>query len=49
MSDVERYWEAVGKRWGKPIPAFKDLHPQHQMQVIQSINILLHTLDEVSR
>lgn len=48
MSDVERYWEALSSQWGSPLPAFKDLQPQQQWQVMQSVNLLLMTLHEVS-
>jgi hypothetical protein len=47
MSDVEKYWDALRAKWPRPVPAFKDLHPMHQQQVIMSINLLLEVLDNV--
>lgn len=45
MSDVEKYWDALRAKWSRPVPAFKDLHPMHQQQVVMSINLLLEVLD----
>ncbi len=44
MSEVEKYWDAVRAKWPTPQPAWKDLHPMQQQQVIMSINMLLEVL-----
>jgi len=44
MSDVERYWNAIRAKWPNPTPEWKDLDPQRQMMIMQSINLLLQVL-----
>lgn len=46
MSDVERFWNAIIKKWPHPVPEFNRLHPMQQMTVIQAINMILGVLDE---
>lgn len=48
MSDVEKYWAAISAKWGINI-TWHQLNPMQQMQVMQSINLLLGVLHEVSQ
>lgn len=43
MSEVEQYWKAIAKKFGDN-REFTDLHPNEQMMIIQSINMLLQVL-----
>lgn len=45
MSDVERYWEAMRKKWSHPLPSYHQLDPIEQAMLIQSINTLLQVLN----
>ena len=45
MSDVERYWEAIRKKWSHPLPSYQQLDPMEQMMLVQSVNILLQILN----
>jgi hypothetical protein len=45
MSDVERYWEAIRKKWPTPTPSYRELDPMEQMMLVQSINIVLQILN----
>ena len=44
MSDVEKYWEAVRIKFGST-RKWSELHPQEQMLVLQSVNMLLQVLN----
>ena len=44
MSDVEKYWQAIATKFGDS-RSWGDLHPQEQMMIIQSINMVLAVLD----
>ncbi len=37
MNDVERYWEAIRKKWPTPTPSYHELDPMEQMMLVQSI------------
>lgn len=43
MSDIEIYWQRIAKACGDN-RSWNDLHPQEQMFVIQSVNMLLQVL-----
>lgn len=43
--DVINYWNAIAKKAGDP-RAWEQLQPQHQMMIVQSINMLLQVLNE---
>lgn len=43
MSDIEIYWQRIAKACGDN-RLWNDLHPQEQMFVIQSVNMLLQVL-----
>lgn len=45
MSDVEKYWEAIRKKWPTPTPSYHQLDPMEQMMLVQSINIVLQILN----
>lgn len=47
-SEVEIYWEQVAKHFGIEVE-FKELHPMLQMQVIESINLLLGVLNQIKK
>lgn len=49
MSDVERYWEAIRKKWPSPTPSYQQLDPMEQHMLIQSINIVLQLLHNNGR
>ncbi len=44
MSDVEVYYNRIAEKVGSQ-RRFKDLNPVEQVQVIQSINLLLQVLN----
>lgn len=46
MSDVEKFWEALRAKWPEPTPAFNEMHPMHQQQVVYGINLILGVLHE---
>jgi hypothetical protein len=43
MSDVERFWSAVAKKFGDK-RSWNQLNPMEQMQVIQGINMILQVV-----
>jgi hypothetical protein len=43
MSDIEIYWQRIAKAWGDN-RSWNQLHPQEQIFVIQSVNMLLQVL-----
>ena len=43
--DVIAYWNAIAAKVGDT-RKWEDLHPQHQIAVVQSINMLLQVLHE---
>jgi len=45
MSEVEKYCEAIRKKWPTPTPSYHHLDPMEQMMLVQSINILLQILN----
>jgi hypothetical protein len=45
MTDVEKFWEAIRKKWPTPQPSFKELGAMEQMMLVQSINIVLQILN----
>lgn len=47
-NDVVDYWNAIRNKWPHKLPEFQELHPMHQMQVVQSINILLSVINQHS-
>jgi hypothetical protein len=47
-NDVIDYWNAIRNKWGNPLPEFQDLHPMHQMQIVQSINLLIMVINQNS-
>jgi hypothetical protein len=49
MSEVEQYWEAIRKKWWRPLPHYHQLDPMEQMMLVQSINILLQILNNHER
>lgn len=46
MTDVEIYYEAIRKKWSHPSKPWHELHPQQQIMVVQSINLLLMVLND---
>jgi hypothetical protein len=46
MSDVEKYWEAIRKKWNKPTKPWSELTFEQQHFVIQSINMLILVLEQ---
>jgi hypothetical protein len=44
MSDVEKYYEAVRKKWPTPTKPWAQLSVEQQQMVVHSINLLLHVL-----
>lgn len=44
MSYVEKYYEAIRIKYGST-RKWSELHPQEQMMIVQSINILLDVLN----
>ena len=44
MSDVEKYYEAIRIKYGST-RKWNELHPQEQMLVLQSVNMLLQVLN----
>jgi hypothetical protein len=49
MNEVERYWEAIRKKWPHPVPNYHQLDPLEQHMLVQSINILLQILNNHKR
>ena len=49
MSDVERFWEAIRKKWPTPQPSFHQLDPMEQMMLIDCTNIILQILNNHER
>lgn len=49
MSDVERFWEAIRRKWPTPQPSFHQLDPMEQMMLVQAINIILQILSNHER
>lgn len=43
QSEVEQYWQAICNKSGVNKP-WQSLHPQEQMIILQSINMLLSVL-----
>ncbi len=43
--DVKLYWEAIAKKVGDN-RKWEQLHPQHQMMVVQSVNMLLQVINQ---
>lgn len=46
--DVVKYWSAIAAKVGDN-RKWDDLHPQHQMMIIQSINMLIQVLSDNQR
>jgi hypothetical protein len=44
MSDVEKYYESIRKKWQSPTKPWVELSLEQQQMVIHSINMLLHVL-----
>lgn len=44
MSEVEKFYEAIRSKYGSS-RKWNELHPQEQMLVLQSINMLLQVLN----
>jgi hypothetical protein len=44
MSDVEKYYEAIRKKWHSPTKPWAEISLEQQQMVIHSINMLLHVL-----
>lgn len=49
MSDVEKFWEAIRRKWPTPQPSFHQLDPMEQMMLVQAINIILQILNNHER
>ena len=45
MSEIEQFWKAIAAKSGVTIQ-WSQLHPQMQMQVIESVNLLMHVLGQ---
>ena len=45
LSAVEQFWNAVCAKFGVNKP-WNSLHPMQQQQVVQAINIIIHTVQE---
>lgn len=45
MSEIEQYWQKIAAKAGVNI-TWHQLHPQMQMQVIESVNLLMHVLGQ---
>lgn len=46
MSDVEKYYEAIRKKWPTPTKPWEQLGVNEQLLVMQSINMLLQVLQQ---
>ena len=44
-SDVERFYEAVAKKFGVQ-RKYHDLHPMEQMQLVQAVNVILQVVKD---
>ncbi len=44
-SDVERFYEAVAKKFGVQ-RKYHELHPMEQMQLVQAINMILQVVHD---
>ena len=44
MSDVEKYYEAIRKKWPTPTKPWEQLNAEQQHLVTLSINMMLHVL-----
>lgn len=44
MSDVEKYYEAIRKKWPNPTKPWEQLTAEQQHMVVLSINLMLHVL-----
>ena len=45
MSEVERFYEAVAKKFGVQ-RKYHELHPMEQMQLVQAINMILQVVHD---
>jgi hypothetical protein len=44
MSDVERFYTAVCAKWPSPQPPWNELHPQRQMIIVQSLQLMIQAM-----
>ena len=44
--DVTAFWNAVRKKWPRPVPDLSRIDIEDQLMLIQAINIILHTLQK---
>jgi hypothetical protein len=45
-NDVSIFWDRVRGKVPMATPPFHELHPQHQMLIIQSVNTIMNVLYE---
>jgi hypothetical protein len=46
MSDVEKYYEAIRKKWPTPTKPWAELSFEEQQLIVISVNIMLHVLQK---
>jgi hypothetical protein len=44
MSDVEKYYEAIRKKWPRPTKPWAELSVEQQQMLVYSINLLIQAL-----
>lgn len=49
MSDVEKFWNAIVKKWPNPVAEYNQLQPMSQMMLVQAVNIIVEILDRERR
>jgi hypothetical protein len=45
MNDIEIYYNAICKKWPKPMPPWLELDPQRQIMFLQAFNLLIGALN----
>jgi len=45
MTDVERFWDALRVKWPTPQPSWHELNPHRQMMIMQSLQIMIQTME----
>jgi len=44
MTDVELFWNALRAKWSGPTVSWHELHPQRQLMIMQSLQLMIQTM-----
>ena len=42
MSDIEKLWAAICKKWHVPLKTWNELEPQSQHNVVHAVNLMIN-------